>query len=68
MSKTHRFTAIPSAARESILVRLFKGEPIDVEDDDTEVLAGSCSQIIHRIFPRIQCAVSVEMQNSGIIK
>ncbi|KAJ7757308.1 hypothetical protein B0H14DRAFT_3598883 [Mycena olivaceomarginata] len=47
MSKTHRFTAIPSAAREPILVRLFKGEPIDAEDNDMEVLAGSCSQIIH---------------------
>ncbi|KAJ6576380.1 hypothetical protein B0H10DRAFT_2102638 [Mycena sp. CBHHK59/15] len=47
MSKIHRFVPIPSAVRESILVKLFKGEPIDDEDNDTEVLAGSCMQIIH---------------------
>jgi hypothetical protein len=47
MSKIHRFTAIPSGVRESILVKLFKGEPINEEDDDTDVLAGSCCHIIH---------------------
>ncbi|KAJ7505079.1 hypothetical protein B0H11DRAFT_1980187 [Mycena galericulata] len=47
MSKIHRFTKIPSAVRESILLKLFKGEAIDNDDNDTEVLAGSCSQIIH---------------------
>jgi hypothetical protein len=47
MSMTHRFTQIPFNVRESILVKLFKGEPIGTEDDDTEVLAGSCKQIIH---------------------
>ncbi|KAJ6571009.1 hypothetical protein DFH09DRAFT_412890 [Mycena vulgaris] len=46
MSKTHRFPKIPSPVRESILVKLFKGEPIDEEDDDTHVLAGSCMQIM----------------------
>ncbi|KAJ6609718.1 hypothetical protein B0H10DRAFT_1954356 [Mycena sp. CBHHK59/15] len=47
MSKIHRFVPIPSAVWESILLKLFKGEPIDDEDNDTEVLAGSCMQIIH---------------------
>ncbi|KAJ7363005.1 hypothetical protein DFH08DRAFT_931025 [Mycena albidolilacea] len=47
MSKVHCFTPIPSAVRESILVKLFRGEPIDEEDDDSEVLAGARCQIIH---------------------
>ncbi|KAJ7856165.1 hypothetical protein B0H13DRAFT_2357492 [Mycena leptocephala] len=47
MSKFHRFTAIPSSVRESVLVKLFKGEPIDEADDDTNVLAGSCCHIVH---------------------
>ncbi|KAF8178392.1 hypothetical protein K438DRAFT_1978016 [Mycena galopus ATCC 62051] len=47
MSKIHRFTAIPLNVRESVVVKIFKGEQIDEEDDDTDVLAGTCSQIIH---------------------
>ncbi|KAJ7808833.1 hypothetical protein B0H13DRAFT_1928244 [Mycena leptocephala] len=47
LSKIHRFTAIPSGVRESILVKLIKGEPINEEDNDTDVLAGSCCHIIH---------------------
>ncbi|KAJ7700941.1 hypothetical protein B0H16DRAFT_1483720 [Mycena metata] len=47
MSKAHMFIAIPSAVRESILVKLFHGEAINDEDDDTEVLAGFCETIVH---------------------
>ncbi|KAJ6555805.1 hypothetical protein B0H19DRAFT_1261963 [Mycena capillaripes] len=47
MSKIHRFTKVPANVRESILIKLFKGEVLSDEDDDTEVLAGSCQQIIH---------------------
>ncbi|KAJ7278722.1 hypothetical protein C8J57DRAFT_1465066 [Mycena rebaudengoi] len=47
MSKSHRFTAIPSAVRESILFKLFKGDPIDEVDDDTDALSPNCKQIIH---------------------
>ncbi|KAJ7702898.1 hypothetical protein B0H16DRAFT_1748080 [Mycena metata] len=41
------FIAIPSAVRESILVKLFQGEAINDEDDNTEVLAGFCETIVH---------------------
>ncbi|KAK7034116.1 hypothetical protein R3P38DRAFT_2772225 [Favolaschia claudopus] len=40
MSKRHRFTAIPQRVRESALVKLFAGQPLDPEDDDTQVLVG----------------------------
>ncbi|KAJ6603526.1 hypothetical protein DFH09DRAFT_1068674 [Mycena vulgaris] len=59
MSKTHRFTKIPSPVRESILVKLFKGEPIDEEDDDTHVLAGSC---MPRICQEILYAVAAQLE------
>ncbi|KAF8187343.1 hypothetical protein K438DRAFT_1764948 [Mycena galopus ATCC 62051] len=47
MSKIHRFTAIALNVRESVVIKIFKGEQIDEEDDDTDVLVGTCSQIIH---------------------
>ncbi|KAJ7148363.1 hypothetical protein C8R46DRAFT_1044904 [Mycena filopes] len=47
MSKSHRFTAIPSSVRESILIKLFQNLPIDEGDDDTDVLAGFCETIVH---------------------
>ncbi|KAJ7115572.1 hypothetical protein C8R43DRAFT_1138196 [Mycena crocata] len=47
MSKCHRFTEIPAAVRESILVKLFRGEALDDEDDDTHVVVGTCMQIKH---------------------
>ncbi|KAJ6631777.1 hypothetical protein B0H10DRAFT_1937548 [Mycena sp. CBHHK59/15] len=66
MSKTHRFTKIPSAVRESILVKLFKGEPIDEEDNDTEVLAESCMQIVHPShLPKNSMYCSVSTKGSG---
>ncbi|KAJ7182639.1 hypothetical protein C8R43DRAFT_1116274 [Mycena crocata] len=47
MSKRHRFMEIPAAVRESILVKLFRGEALDDDDDDTHVLVGTCMQIKH---------------------
>ncbi|KAJ7149328.1 hypothetical protein C8R43DRAFT_952158 [Mycena crocata] len=47
MSKRHRFTEIPAAVRKSILVKLFRGEALDDDDDDTHVLVGTCMQIKH---------------------
>ncbi|KAJ7491609.1 hypothetical protein B0H11DRAFT_1911874 [Mycena galericulata] len=41
----HRFTRIPVQVRESILLSLFKGEEIVVEDN--EMVEGHCSQIVH---------------------
>ncbi|KAK7038508.1 hypothetical protein R3P38DRAFT_3391671 [Favolaschia claudopus] len=47
MVTSHRFTAIPKGVRESIVLKLFRNEPLDEEDDDTDVLFGECKQIIH---------------------
>ncbi|KAK7021573.1 hypothetical protein R3P38DRAFT_3541158 [Favolaschia claudopus] len=47
MGTRHRFTAIPFEARETIVVKLFRNEPLDEEDDDTRVLVGKCKEIIH---------------------
>ncbi|KAK6984181.1 hypothetical protein R3P38DRAFT_2806941 [Favolaschia claudopus] len=47
MGTRHRFTAIPFEAREAIVVKLFRNEPLDEEDDDTRVLVGECKEIIH---------------------
>ncbi|KAJ6454741.1 hypothetical protein C8R47DRAFT_1252140 [Mycena vitilis] len=41
----HRFTKIPHSVRESILRNIFRGEPIEVDDDD--VVVGPCQQICH---------------------
>ncbi|KAJ7159803.1 hypothetical protein C8R43DRAFT_1124172 [Mycena crocata] len=40
-------TYFKSAVRESILVKLFRGEALDDDDDDTHVLMGTCMQIKH---------------------
>ncbi|KAJ7081898.1 hypothetical protein C8R43DRAFT_965548 [Mycena crocata] len=47
MSKCHCFTEIPAAVCKSILVKLFRGEALDDDDDDTHVLVGTCMQIKH---------------------
>ncbi|KAK6969587.1 hypothetical protein R3P38DRAFT_3413304 [Favolaschia claudopus] len=37
MATSHRFTAIPKGVRESIVLKLFRNEALDEEDDDTEL-------------------------------
>lgn len=42
---SHRITRIPSNVRESIVIKLFKGEIIDEDDDDH--VDGPCRQVFH---------------------
>ncbi|KAJ7727651.1 hypothetical protein DFH07DRAFT_782395 [Mycena maculata] len=42
---SHRFTKIPASVRVSILIQLFRGEAVEIEDDD--VVTGPCPQIVH---------------------
>ncbi|KAK7017306.1 hypothetical protein R3P38DRAFT_3320602 [Favolaschia claudopus] len=47
MATSHRFTPIPPEVRETIVVKLFRNEPLDEQDDDTKVLPGECKAIFH---------------------
>ncbi|KAF8149747.1 hypothetical protein K438DRAFT_1988768 [Mycena galopus ATCC 62051] len=44
-SITHRFTKIPHSVRDLILRKIFRGEAVEVDDDD--VVSGPCQQIVH---------------------
>ncbi|KAF8174828.1 hypothetical protein K438DRAFT_1771414 [Mycena galopus ATCC 62051] len=44
-SITHRFTKIPHSVQGPILRKIFRGEAVEVDDDD--VVSGPCQQIVH---------------------
>ncbi|KAK6971576.1 hypothetical protein R3P38DRAFT_3336707 [Favolaschia claudopus] len=47
LATPHRFIAIPREVRKSIVLKLYRNEPLDEQDDDTHVLPGQCKQIYH---------------------
>ncbi|KAF8146377.1 hypothetical protein K438DRAFT_2093770 [Mycena galopus ATCC 62051] len=44
-SITHRFTKIPHSVQDLTLRKIFRGEAVQVDDDD--VVSGPCQQIVH---------------------